>query len=547
MQDYMEVLGALKATMKQEIDEKTVDTITTIETLNPELTADSKKYRDSNKIIFKEEISSKSAHELVSLVTNTKQYNISNISLYKEEILSKCNIIYAQGENPIEMLVYSIKGLANEFIYINAIRDVIKSFYEDSSELIVTSYRNILNKWSWNDCLEFVLKSITELKIHQLSEDVYYVFKINNINRELAAKTIISLEATELFENLINFLCTLDNESTTEIDKLRNILYYMAKYNNQNTVYIYKCYIQLTVNREVSNILIGAIRFNVDRVILDHIEKCLKNSELSYQAFRKLIILLSKSKQANVNIVQILTNALRISHLDEKQKDFIRRALGDDTPEMQMEIIKDKRKGSRERRDAIISMAKSGDENYLKLLDEVAEESHGFNAVVCSVRVQRGDNSQLIELFKYIVTREENDEVSMEATNQIKRLRTLKDENINRALLEVASKLLADDELSNIKKVNKILDIFSSGVPNDEVGQLFLNKLKSTKHSIIKNKIIEFYRKEFNRLKLNTLKTSIKEAILNCTYEEEVSKVAMECLKSMNSYVESVPSLGVIN
>lgn len=82
MQDYMEVLGALKATMKQEIDEKIVDTITTVEILNPELTADSKKYRDSNKIIFKEYISGKSANELVSLVLNISEYNISNIGLY---------------------------------------------------------------------------------------------------------------------------------------------------------------------------------------------------------------------------------------------------------------------------------------------------------------------------------------------------------------------------------------------------------------------------------------------------------------------------------
>lgn len=547
MQDYMEVLGALKATMKQEIDEKIVDTITTVEILNPELTADSKKYRDSNKIIFKEYISSKSANELVSLVLNISEYNISNIGLYKEEILSKCNIIYMQGENPIEMLVYSIKGLANESIYINAIRDVIKIFYEDNSELIIISYRNILNKWQWNDCLEFVLKSITELKIYQLADDVYSVFKNNNINRELAAKTIISLEATELFENLINFLCTLENENTTEIDQLRNILYYMVKFNKQNTIYIYKCYIQLTVNKTVSSILIGAIRFNVDRVILDHIEKCLRNSELSYYTFRKLITLLSKTKQSNTSIIQILINALHISHLDEKQKDFIRRALGDDTPEMQLDIIKDKRKDSIERRNAIISMAKSEDEKYLEVLDEVAKESDEFKAIVYSVKVQRGNINQVIKLFEYIVTRDEYDEVSIEATNQIKRLRTLKDEKLNGALLKVASSLLADDELSNIKKVNKILDIFSSGVPTDEVGQLFLNKLKSTKHSIIKSKIIEFYKKNFNRLKSDTLKNSIKDAILNCTYDTEVDSIAMECLKSINSYVESVPTLGGID
>lgn len=547
MQDYKEVLGALKATMKQEIDEKIVDTITTVEILNPELTADSKKYRDSNKIIFKEYISSKSANELVSLVLNISEYNISNIGLYKEEILSKCNIIYMQGENPIEMLVYSIKGLANESIYINAIRDVIKIFYEDNSELIIISYRNILNKWQWNDCLEFVLKSITELKIYQLADDVYSVFKNNNINRELAAKTIISLEATELFENLINFLCTLENENTTEIDQLRNILYYMVKFNKQNTIYIYKCYIQLTVNKTVSSILIGAIRFNVDRVILDHIEKCLRNSELSYYTFRKLITLLSKTKQSNTSIIQILINALRISHLDKKQKDLIKRALGDDTPEMQLDIIKDKRKDSIERRNAIISMAKSEDEKYLEVLDEVAKESDEFKAIVYSVKVQRGNINQVIKLFEYIVTRDEYDEVSIEATNQIKRLRTLKDEKLNGALLKVASSLLADDELSNIKKVNKILDIFSSGVPTDEVGQLFLNKLKSTKHSIIKSKIIEFYKKNFNRLKSDTLKNSIKDAILNCTYDTEVDSIAMECLKSINSYVESVPTLGGID
>lgn len=545
MQNYMEVLEALKATMHQSIDEKTVDTLSIIEDLNPELTANSRKYRDSNKIIFKEYINSKNADELASLVLNTDNYNIGKLGLYKEEILSKCNHIYAEGENPIEMLVYITKGLSND--YTSVVRDVVKTFYEDNAEFVVAAYQNILNNWNWNDCLKFVLQSITELKIFQLTNEVYHVFINNIINRELAAKTLISLDATDLFENMLNFLCTQQNENTSDIDKLRSILYYMAKYNDSNTVYIYKCYIQLTTNKTVNSILIGAIRFNFDNIILNHIEKCLKNPQLQYHTFRKLITLLSKSKNANPGIVTVLTNALLIPHLDESQKDLIKCAIGEDRPEIQMDIINDLTKGDKERCQAVISMATSNDEKYLKLIDEFAKESDVFNAVVCSVKVQKGNNNQIIKLFEYIVTRDEHDAVSIESTNQIKRLRTLSDKNLNTALLKVASSLLADDELSNIKKVIKILDIFSSGVPTDEVGNLFLNKLKSTKHSIIKNRIIEFYKKDFNRLKSDSLKNEIKSAILDCTYDKEVSKIAMDCLKSINSYVESVPSLGESN
>ena len=199
MLDYKDILQKLKNEIEEENMVIEVDTMSFIEDVNAELTNDSKRYKDSNKIIFKQHISYENAEKIISLVNNTEDYNLSNIGDYKYELINVCNIMDAMRENPVEMLVYAIKGLHGKDLYINAVRDVVKYLYEENSESVKSAYRSILSNWNWNDCIEFVLKSICELRIYDIYSEVYEIFENNMLKREMAARALLDINSNEVY------------------------------------------------------------------------------------------------------------------------------------------------------------------------------------------------------------------------------------------------------------------------------------------------------------------------------------------------------------
>ena len=170
-------------------------------------------------------------------------------------------------------------------------------------------------------------------------------------------------------------------------------------------------------------------------------------------------------------------------------------------------------------------------------------ESEVLSVALCSVMVERKNYSYLLKLFDYMVNRDEYSEAAVEAINQIKRLKGLRDEKLNEYLEKVAEKILSNDDMINIKKNLKIIELFSTGIPSDTISIIFLNKLKNTEHIIIKKSLLEFFRKEFNRFNTE-LKNNIKNVVLECSHSEEISKEAMKCLNSINEFTELAPTGG---
>lgn len=518
MTDYLEVLQSLKNEIEENQLTTEVDTMTFIDETNANLTKDSRRYKDSNKIIFKQYISYENSQAIMNLVKDYKKYDISTISEYKYEILNLCNIMDAMRENPVEMLVYSIKGLNGEEIFINAIRDIVKSIYEENSESVKDAYKSILDNWNWNDCLEFVLKSISELRIYELSEEVFALFEKNNILRELSAKTLLSISANEKYESMINFLCSQQNETSAELELFKKILYMIAKESENNTAYIYRSYLRENLWGHTRNIAIGAIKINLNKIILDDMEKKLNNPNTDRSIINKIEVLRSKAG------------------ISGKEK----------TIDELVNIVCNKNELERKRTRALIELGKREDVTDLILksvIEKIMNESEVLSVALCSVMVERKNYSYLLKLFDYMVNRDEYSEAAVEAINQIKRLKGLRDEKLNEHLEKVAEKILSNDDMINIKKNLKIIELFSTGIPSDTISIIFLNKLKNTEHIIIKKSLLEFFRKEFNRFNTE-LKNNIKNVVLECSHSEEISKEAMKCLNSINEFTELAPTGG---
>ncbi|MBX9184569.1 hypothetical protein [Clostridium sp. K04] len=530
MLDYKDILQKLKNEIEEESMSIEVDTMSFIEDVNAKLTNDSKRYKDSNKIIFKQHISYENAEKIISLVNNIEGYNLSNIGDYKYELINICNIMDAMRENPVEILVYATKGLYGKDLYINAVRDVVKYLYEENSENVKIAYKSILSNWNWNDCIEFVLKSICELRIYDIYLEVYEIFEKNILNREMAARALLAINASEVYESMINFLCCQSNDTSLELELYKKILYMIAKENPNNTLYIYKSYLRQNLWGNVRNITIGAIRFNLSKVILDDIEKKLKNNQIDNAIRKKLIILLEKCTNGEDRAQEILFGATN------RRKD----------KESLLGIITDRNSTDKERSIALITLAKMdsiSNQDLDKVIANVINQSEVLNATICSAKVERGDNRYIIKLFEYILNNDEYSDVSIEASNQIKRLRGLNRQDLLDNLNKVAEKILDNEDTVNVKKVIKVIDLFSTGIPSDEIAELFLKKLMNTEYIVIKNKLLEFFRKEYSRFTY-ALKEKIKGVVVQCSYNEDTKKVAMECLNSINSLVDLAPTGG---
>lgn len=533
--DYLEILKNYKETLEEDIK---ADTMTTIEGANPQLSNESKKYREGNKYIFKQYISYENAQSLIDIVTNVDEYSIYNLNEYKEKISTKCNLISIIGENPVEMLVYSTRALTKD-MFRNAILDELKNYAYDDRNSLIEAYKNILANWSWVDCVKLVLKSIQELALVELSEYVYKVFESNYILRELAAYTLINIGSENHFESIVNFLAITTGESREETLMTRNILVSLGKNTNAGSAYIYKVYLKLNVQNRIRNLLISGIRRNLSKGLYDHMEKTLKNSNAERSVHNKIIYLLGKTKESNKKSSEILHQALGYGYLDKAK------IIGEmpESFEMQLEIATNSKESNRNRINSIINLGKSDNGNIEEVLLELYNESDILRVGVASALVERGKNNELLTLFKYLVGTREDSELCISATNQIKRLKSLGKESINNALTTVVAKFMESDDLKSKDRVLKILKLYSSGNPTKDICEIFIKKLQTTTHIEIKLEILKFFSKNFSEFG-EELKNSIKIEIGKCTTDEVIGKDAMECLKSITNGVSALPKVG---
>lgn len=535
--DYQEVLQSIKEGMMEDVIRP--DTMGILEDINPDLSDESKKYNQNKKQIFRYFISEKSAYDLVTLVNDVSQYNnMGSLAEYKENIKDKCEILCNIGEHPTEMIVYSIKGLSQD-MFKHAILDELKNLKE-IDETFIESYRNILVNWTWNECIDCVLKSIQELRLSELADEVYYVFENNVSLRKEAALTLINIEEDSKFTSIINFLVAQNNDTRQELGILKDVMYSMGRNTATGSTYICKSYLNLRAKNEVKNILISGIRTNLASEILDHIERLLKNPQVDKVMQSNAIRLLGRADRSN-RAINILKGALTYKHL--RQSD-IKRAIGANDIDIQIDTALDKSENVESRISAIISLASVNDDRAKEIddiLNKLIEEDNLLiNIAAMSVKAEKGDRNSVIELFKFLVSSKDED-VIWAASNQIKRLRGSNNIELNQILINIAEQLLSNDDSNN---VIKILDIYSTGIPTDGIAAVFLKKLSNTGHKTVKEKILTFFEKNITIFNKNIQK-SIEELIVKLSRDSEVGAFAMSSLQKITALKDKAPTMEV--
>ena len=535
MNDFKDLLQKYKNDLIENGYEENIktETIDIIEETNAGITKDSKKYKESDKCIFKQDISYENAERLVMAIKRYKEYSLYNLSEYKDQVYQEALFCFERCENPIEMLVYSIREVT-EKMYINLLQDIVKDFINDYRTEVVKAYENILNNWIWEDCIEFVLNSVKSNFLQELQEPLYNLFVKSYSLRVAVADTLIDIEAKEKFTSMVNFLVVNTSDSREETGIMKDIVYRLGKNSEFGSVAIYKIYLNVRVRGNIKTLLMLGIRNNLRSEIYNDIEKKLYNKQIERWVHNQLVDLLNYTDK-NPKSQELLEKCKTIAHIDKGRINV------NGIDELK-EVITNKSADKHSRKEAIIKlirMQEETNEEKIKIIESVYSESDSLRITAASALTQLGRINELKTLFKYLVGSSDV-ELADDALNQIRRLKSIRDNNVNNALTSVISRFMENDEAKNTSRVLTILDIYSTGMPNEEITGVFLKKLSTTSHEKIKVRLLEFFSKNYSILP-NCEKDKIKQEITRLTLDDTVAQNAMESLKKINMSSSNLP------
>lgn len=538
-QDYLEVLKKFKEDNCEE--ECNIDTMKELENINPNISTNSKKYGDGNKYIFKQPISYDNAESIIKILNTAKNYDENSISIFKDEIRKKCSLITILGESPTEMLIYGTKLLGDETIYVNCILDELKNL-KDTDENFVDAYKNILTNWRWNKQLSICMKSIAGMYLKEFGKEIYEIFENNASLREDAAMALIDLECREFYKGMINLLVVLlkDTESRSVKDMVRTIFYHLGKSDLEGSTYLYAHYLKSEyLTNETRNIIAVGIKPRITPGIIKDMEKRFKDKNFVGYDQSKMIRLLGRIKYKNEAVRNLLFEIKDLPHINKTE---IISVIGEDGGDLESlsSLINDEKAPIKQRVDAIVVLGKSESEKSEEILKSIKSDNNIIKIAIHSALFEKGSENEIVHIFKYLITNTISEEEKNEAKNQIKRLRGLRDEKLANTLLTVVKKLLESDD--NKARVLTILDLYSSGIADENIGKVFLEKLKSTEISEAKIKIIEFFNRNISRFD-EQLQKEIRNEIVKCSIENNslVKDIALKCLKEINRNSDFIP------
>lgn len=529
--DWLEQLEELKVNMKdnpEKWEESTFtknDIISTLEAINPEITKNSIAFKESNKYIFKQPVSYESSEKIIKFVSNNKKIEQWQINSYKQQLHNICSLIVAKGESPVEMLVYSTKAVQNNSENINLIMDELKEMWIVDPKL-TAAYKNILRSWNWPEQLQIVLNSIVSMNLDGFDEELINLFENNVQLREEAAYVIIALKYEKYYNRIINCLLALNIDSREITGTILRILKKMAGASKYGAELVFKTYIETTRHPSLNNVFIAAIKKNATAEIYDKLEKYVVSANMNIQ--KKAIFLLGKiDNQKSADILKSIKDnrnvnkeVLTIAFGNSKNKDYI---------DLLKNIADDNERRIQERTAALISLANVGGTELIPYVENYINKSPEFEIAAASVLVQFGKMEKITVIFRYILTKNIAEAYVKEAVRQINRLRSLKNPEINSSLNKALKNLLKGD---NEFVVLSLVNLFTKGIPDDDVADTLLYKLKNTTVEQAKLIILKYLAKNYPLLS-EKIQDMISKEIVTCSLNnssDQIKNTAMECL-----------------
>lgn len=531
MQDFREALAKLQEQF--EVKDEKVNTIDIVEETNPDLTHESVAYKENKKFIFKQFISYENAQDIVESIRGVDGISIER---YRERVNKACTSAWIMQESPVEMMIYATKGLKNQQ-HLNVVLDILKSF-EEKDESFIASYTNILKNWNWNECIKTVLKSLQDLRNKTFSKSVYHIFETNEILRKEAGHTLIAMGEITYYESIINFLVMRSNDTRAQLEEIKELVTAMGNQSNEVSELIYKSYINMNMRLEVSNQLIPGIRKHISPDILKQTEQLLSDRHGDYIQQKKAIRFLERC-DGNVAVKKVLEKVKAYEHLKSSWSNPVGRVMG---LQSIRELMNSKGLEHKDTLNAILALGQAEDEKSKEILYTLSEKTELLKIFANSALAERGDKQRLVKLCTYIIEPNKDKELVNEAIKQIKRLRFIPNESLSKDLLSITKKLLETlESKANSENILRVLAFYEVGIPTDEIGSMYLNQFKISKHMQVQQMALEFLVKNHSRFSKILQAQINKEFIAISQNGTAFAKQVMIALGKIGNITDAVP------
>lgn len=458
--------------------------------------------------LFKHYITEINAKLIWEKIQKIKEIDESKLNNLEREIIDFGRSILEEGQNPVEMIVYSTKGLdlsinKNFESALRILKNICNSNFEARKALI-----SILEDWTWTNQLKLVIETIKEIKEANAYEGLISLLNDDNL-KENAAECLIELRDERAIDSILDMVNSLNGFNAKEKDIAFRIIVKLAQFGENATKHIIERYL------DNENKSLNIVYSNVISRLKDMAVESMANLLYDDKYSQKAAITLGKMRTGSAT--KYLLAALYDPNIENKINIIIGLGYTKDTEciEHLTNILNDEKQTDEVKRCVITSLANiqaiETKEMIKKFLDNEALCINAFSALV-----QLGEINYLSNLFMYLVKPGLNSEHVLNAIKEIKRLRGLKLNELNKQITDGIKYIIQNDDgyacINTLKIIDTNLD--------DNFAKELLVKLNNTKKEEIQYMIYKILGKH-----AGLLKNIINERVFLDAYESTSTRI----------------------
>lgn len=489
----------------------------------------------SKRDIFSQFISYENSCEIIKMVKSVSEVNAINVNIFKDKLKNLCSDIVYSGQCPVEMLVYATKAFYNNKFAQNAVIDILTdlSFIDRNFK---AAYENILKNWSWNDQISIVIKSCETIEMEEMGENIMEIAEDNECLRQVAISALVNMKLKHYFSRIINLMSAAREDSKEIISIATEIYPKMARHPEGQEV-LFKAYFN-EKNFALNGIFVSALKNNISSEDLNKIIEYAEANDLSKQ--RKALYLLGKiDNKYTAKAIKTLLENNRVDKKElftvigfSKKVEFINPLKA---------CIKDTSKSADLRYKALISLGNFNDKRQIPFIEEFLSEGDEIKIAASSALLQLGEISYLVDLFKYVL-KEENSNSTKLAKKELKRIRGLRNQELNIKIDSACEKILEGDKESICSNIIEIL----TRVNSDRSNSIILNKFHNTKLIDLKGKILKYFTENYVQF-APSYQEEVRKSIVKGSVDKSsriVMTESMRALAVINKRTDSTPVRG---
>lgn len=436
-----------------------------------------------NENIFEYYISDINAKMVFEKTLNLYNFKGKALNSNESEIISLCKTILEEGQNPVEMFLYTTKAFNfdNNDIFKSLLRILIcicNSNLSARNALI-----NVLNNWTWDNQLKLVVETIRTIKERNAYDSLIPLLKNDNIKFNVA-ECLIDLGDERCIEPILDMTNTFNGFNVKERNAAFWIIDRLTVFGINAVSPIIKHYIN-NENKSLNTVYSNVISRSKD-ISLESLNNLLYSEEYN----QKAAITLGKMRMPKAT--KYLIDALNSPSIKNKINIII--GLGYTKDENAIEPLVDMLRTevlTREEKASIITSLANleayGEKDTIK--GYINDKELAINAM--SALVQLNEIRYLGSLFKYLVIPDKSyDEVSY-AIKELKRLKGIRDSNISKQILDGIKFIIRNDDGYACLNILRILDTNIE----DDIAKELIMKLNNTKKEEIQYSIYKILSK----------------------------------------------------